>query len=279
MEHADNNMKNQGRYVQVNGLNMYYEEFGDGRPLILLHGGTDTSNMWQSFLPTFVPHFRVITPDSRAHGRTNNPAGELSYHLMAEDVAAFIQALNLTKPLIIGYSDGGQIALEIGMRYPSLSGALVVGAAWYKFSQMYLDTLIAAGFESPGMVNIERIQRKSPEWVDELKKEHIHSDHPDYWQTLLKQISNMWWTPLDYTVEDFKKITEPTLILLGDRDGIVELEQAVDMYYFIPNSELAIIPNATHFTAVNDLSMRIVLDFLLRQGSPIENKQERVSEL
>ena len=137
----------------------------------------------------------------------------------------------------------------------------------------------AAGFESLGMVNIEHIQRYNPEWVNQLKMDHFRSDHPDYWQTLLKQISTMWWTPLDYTVEDFKKITEPVLILLADRDGIVELEQAVDMYYFIPNSELAIIPNATHFTAVNDLSMRIVLDFLLRQGSPIENKQERVSEL
>jgi pimeloyl-ACP methyl ester carboxylesterase len=76
----------------------------------------------------------------------------------------------------------------------------------------------------------------------------------------------MWWTPLDYIAEDFQKITEPTLILLGDRDGIVELQQAVEEYQLIPNAELAIIPNATHFTAVSQLSMSIVLDFLLRQS-------------
>jgi pimeloyl-ACP methyl ester carboxylesterase len=128
--------------------------------------------MWQPFLSTFVPHFRVITPDSRAHGRTNNPAGELSYHLMADDVVAFIQALNLTKPLVFGYSDGGQITLEIGMRYPTLTTALVVGAAWYRFSQTYLDGLKAAGFESSGMVNIEQIQREDPEWVNHLIKDH-----------------------------------------------------------------------------------------------------------
>jgi pimeloyl-ACP methyl ester carboxylesterase len=268
MTGANHNMINQGQYVQVNGLNMYYEEYGNGSPLILLHGGTGTSHQWQPFLAKFIPHFRVITPDSRAHGRTNNPTSELSYPLMADDMVAFIQVCNLSKPLIFGYSDGGQIALELGMRYPALTGALVIGAAWYKFSQIYLDTMRSAGFDSLGVVNLERIQRESPEWVDELKKEHTHTNDPDYWQTLLKQISTMWWTPLDYSMADFQKINVPALIMLGDRDGIIELEQAVDMYHFIPNAELAIIPNANHFTACNELSMEIVLDFLLRHSSP-----------
>ena len=257
-----------GRHIQVNGLNMYYEEYGHGKPLILLHGGTDTSQMWQPFLSTFVPHFRVITPDSRAHGNTNNPSGELSYHLMAEDVAAFIQALNLTKPLVFGYSDGGQITIELGMHYPTLSRALVIGAAWYKFPPTYLTWLKASGFESPGRVNLERIQRVAPEWVDQLKKDHSRPDDPEYWQKLLKQISAMWWTPLDYTKEDFKQITAATLILLGDRDGMIDLQQAVDMYQQITNAELAIIPNATHYTAGNELSMSIVLDFLMRHSPP-----------
>jgi pimeloyl-ACP methyl ester carboxylesterase len=266
MSHTDVIMPQEGKHILVNGLKMYYEEYGSGRPLILLHGGTVTSQMWQPFLSKFVPHFRVITPDSRAHGRTNNPAGELSYQMMADDVMAFIQALNLIRPLVFGYSDGGQIALDIGIRYPNMTGSLVIGAVWYKFSQTYLNSLTAAGFESPGVVNIERIQRESPEWVDELKKDHFRADDPDYWQTLLKQISTMWWAPLDYTAEDFQKITETTLILLGDRDGIVELQQAVEMYQLIPDAELAIIPNSTHFTAGNELSMSIVLDFLLRHS-------------
>jgi len=270
MSQTDVILPQPGQHIQVNGLNMYYEDYGDGRPLILLHGGTVTSQMWQPFLSTFVPHFRVITPDSRAHGKTNNPAGALSYRLMADDVAAFIQALNLTKPLVFGYSDGGQIALEIGMRYSTLTGPLVIGAAWYKFSPTYTRVLGASVFESPGMVNIERIQHESPEWVDELKNDHSRTDDPDYWQTLLKQISTMWWMPLDYTEEDFQKITAPTLILLGDRDGFVELQQAVKMYHLIKNAELLILPNATHFSALNELSMRMVLDFLLRHSTLTE---------
>ncbi len=259
-----------GHFIQLDGLKMYYEDYGTGMPLILLHGGTSTSQTWQPFLPVFVPHFRVITPDSRAHGRTGNPAGQLSYRQMADDAAALIQALNLTRPLVCGYSDGGQVALELGMHYPGLCRALVIGAAWYKFSPTYLDTMYMAGFESPGSVNIERIQRDSPDWVDEMKHDHISSSDPDYWQTLLAQISSMWWTALDYTADDFQKIAVPAMIMLGDRDGIVELQQAVDMFQLIPNAELFVIPNADHFTAETELSMRIVLDFLLRQSSPPE---------
>jgi pimeloyl-ACP methyl ester carboxylesterase len=135
MTQSDGFSTQQGQFVEVNGLNMYYQEYGSGRPLILLHGGTVSSNMWHPFLPAFVSHFRIITPDSRGHGKTTNPSGELSYPLMADDFAAFIQALNLTKPLVFGYSDGGQIALEIGVRYPGLAGAIVLGATTYKLSE------------------------------------------------------------------------------------------------------------------------------------------------
>jgi pimeloyl-ACP methyl ester carboxylesterase len=261
------NSTQQGHYVPANGLEIYYEEYGSGEPLILLHGGTVTSQMWQPHIPFFAQHFRVIAPDSRGHGRTPNPIGELSYRLMADDVAAFIQVMDLKKPLIFGYSDGGQIALEIGMRYANLTNALVVGAAFYKFSEAYTNSLKAMGFEGPDTVDFELLQKDASEdWINLLKTEHICSDDPAYWQTLLKQISTMWWTPLDYDEEDFQKITEPALILMGDRDGMIPLADAVEMYQMIPNAELAILPNATHMTALAEdgLFLGIVRDFLFR---------------
>jgi len=271
MTRSDGIAAQQGQFVEANGLNMYYQEYGSGRPLILIHGGVYASNMWQPFLPSFVPHFRVITPDSRGQGKTNNPNDQqLSYHLMADDVAAFIKALNLTEPFVFGYSDGGQIALELGMRYPGLTKALVVGAAWYKFSETYLKFFQPLGIEKSGVVNFEQIQRDNPELITHLKMEHVRSDNPEYWKTLLKQYSVLWWTPLDYTADDFHKITEPTLILLGDSDEIIELEQAVEMYRFIPNAELAILPNATHTSPNPKLLTETVLDFFLRHGTASE---------
>jgi pimeloyl-ACP methyl ester carboxylesterase len=255
-----------GHYAEANGINIYYEENGSGHPLILLHGGTSSSSTWLPSLPIYIPHFRVITPDSRAHGRTNNPSGKLSYAVMANDMAAFIKALGLDQPLVCGYSDGGQIALELGMRYPELCGALVIGAAWYKFSPTYTSTLMATGLIGPGEVDFVRVQRDSSDWVEEMCHEHPHPGEPDYWKTLLGQISELWWTPLDYNEPDFNKITVPTLIFVGDRDGIIELQQAVDMYRMIPNAELLVIPNATHFTADNELTRTFVLDFLMRHS-------------
>jgi pimeloyl-ACP methyl ester carboxylesterase len=83
-----------GKYVQANGINIHYEEYGEGAPLILLHGGTSTLAEWQAHIPSFAPHFHIYALDSRAHGKTDNPSGRLSYRMMADDVAAFIKALD-----------------------------------------------------------------------------------------------------------------------------------------------------------------------------------------
>lgn len=251
-------------YVQVNGLNMYYVESGSGRPLILLHGGTVANSMWDPFVPLLASHFRVIRPDSRAHGRTNNPLGELSYRLMADDTAALCQALDLQEPLIFGWSDGGQIALEIGMNYPELAQALVVGGVYYRLEGTDYSFFKSAGLEGPDKVNFTQFETTQAGWLEMLQATHV-GDDPNYWRTLLQQVSALWWAPLDYSFEDLQKIVEPTLVVLGDRDGIIPVQQAVDLYRMLPTAELAIIPNAVHRTTLNPISLQLVLDFLLRQ--------------
>lgn len=98
-----------------------------------------------------------------------------------------------------------------------------------------------------------------------LRATHVRSEDPNYWRTLLLQSSVLWWAPLDYSPEELQQIVAPSLILLGDRDGIIPVQQAVDMYCMLPAAELAIVPNATHMSTLTPLCMQIVLDFLLRQ--------------
>ena len=258
-----------GNYIQANGINIYYEEFGSGStPLILIHGGTSTLDDWKPLIPSFEPHFHIYTLDSRAHGKTDNPSGRLSYRVMADDVAAFIQVLGIPRPLVCGYSDGGQVALELALRYPGLTRALVIGAAWYKFSEAYVNALKTWGFERPGEYDFDWVQANFPHFVEEWKVKH-HPEDPDYWKTLLLQISELWLTPLNYTAEDFKQVSDPTLILMGDRDGMIPLSDATEMYQMIPNAELAILPNADHLGVVTDPEtfLHIVLKFLLRHGN------------
>ena len=256
-----------GKFVQANGINIHYEEFGSGVPLIALHGGTGTIEEWGALAPSFESRFHIYALDSRAHGKTENPSGKLSYRTMANDVAAFIKALNIPHPLVCGYSDGGQIALELAMRYPGLTRALVVGAAWYKFSEAYVNALKGWKIERPGEFDFDWIQENFPHFVEEWKTHH-HPEIPDYWKSLLLQISELWLTPLNYTESDFKQIADPVLILIGDRDGMIPLSDAIEMYQMIPGAELAVLPNADHMGVLTnpETFIHIVLEFLTRQS-------------
>lgn len=254
-------------FIQANGLNMYYEEYGHGHPVILLHGGTLTSASWGPQIPTLAQHFRVITPDSRGHGKTDNPSSKFSYRLMADDVAAFIQALNIYQPIVVGYSDGGQVALELGMRYPQLVRGLAVGATWFKFSESYLATLRHMGMERPGVVDIMQTETAMSDLI--AMWQSVHARGSDYWKTLLLQLSYMWLTPLNYTTEDFARVVTPTLIVVGDRDTFVPVEEAAEMYRLIPHAALAVVPSADHglpFTHA-DLFAQLVLAFLLQHST------------
>ena len=117
-----------GHYIEANVLDIYYEEYGSGVPLLLIHGDTLNHNMWEQHIPEFARHFRVIAPDSRAHGRTKNSGAILGYRLLADDSVALIQALGLVRPLMCGSSGGGQIALEMGMNYSGLRRCITPSA-------------------------------------------------------------------------------------------------------------------------------------------------------
>lgn len=256
------------KFVQANGINIHYKEYGSGTPLILLHGGTGTIEEWEPLIPSFEQSFHIYALDSRAHGKTENPSGKLSYRVMADDVAAFIKALDIQKPFVCGYSDGGQIGIELAMRYPGLSRALVIGASSYSFSEAYFESLKGWGFERPGEYNFDWVQEKFPGFVDIWKATHQQNNDPDYWKSLLLQISELWLTPLNYTEDDFKQITDSVLLIIGDRDGAVPLEDSIAMYQMIPNAELAVLPNADHLGVITnpDAFIYTVLDYLIRHS-------------
>jgi pimeloyl-ACP methyl ester carboxylesterase len=257
-----------GRTVSANGLRVYYEEAGDGPPLILLHGGTATGRMWQPQIPAFAGQFRVLTPDSRGHGRTDNPAGALSYRVMADDLAAFASAVGAHRPLLYGYSDGGQIALEVGMRHPDLARALVVGGAVFRFTDPYLAWVRAfLGGGDTADVDTVQLERAHPDYVAFLRTAHgTGAGGDDAWKTVLRQCKALWLTPLHYTPADFQRITAPTLVLVGDRDELVPVEEAAAMYRLLPTTELAVLPHAGHEPALGTAGVMTaaVLDFLGR---------------
>lgn len=273
METTELSPRDQG-YVRANGLDVYYEEYGGGEPLVLLHGGTATSKMWSQHVPAFAERFRVIAPDTRGHGNTDNPTGEFGWRLLADDAAGFIRALELHRPIVCGFSDGGQTALELGMRHPDLAGALVVAGAYFRFTDATRAWLAAFGIEGPGRVNLEYVEQTMSQYVEVWQAWHAPRG-ADYWKTLLPGISTMWATPLGYAEADFGKVGAPTLILLGDRDELIPLEEAVDMYRRIQDAELAIAPNSDHTFLLSkpEVFTSIVLEFCLRRSATLETAE------
>ena len=177
--------------IEANGAALYYEEHGDGAPLILIHGGLSSGSQWEPVVPELADGFRVITPDSRGHGRSTNPAGELSYALIADDIAALIAALGLQRPVVGGWSDGGQVTLELGARHPGVAGALIVGAAYPDFEAGLREAHRALlGADETGVPDPAHLDAQLGEFAEEIKA--LHPGGAEQWRALVHQTAPMW---------------------------------------------------------------------------------------
>lgn len=246
---------------------MHYESYGEGPPVVLLHGGLETCRMWAPVASALSRYYRVITPDSRGHGRTDSSVESVTFPLMAADFIRFIQVLGLDKPFVAGYSDGGQIAKYMAINHPGLARGYMIGGIFNTMTAEWRGVMQGMlGFEGPGIVDIQRVAQQNPGVVQDLQEKHGSYHEQDYWKTLLIRSSQRWWSPAELTQADFAKITDPTLFWCGDRDVFCPPEQSMEMYRMVKGAELAVIPNADHFTMVQqfDVATMILLNFMKR---------------
>jgi pimeloyl-ACP methyl ester carboxylesterase len=234
-----------GRTININGAEIYFEEHGHGTPLVLVHGGLGSGVEWSPLIPTLAGHFRVITPDSRGHGRSTNPTNTLSYAALADDLAGLIAALELDRPVVAGWSDGGQAILELTVRHPGIAGAVIVGGASPDFDGGLREVHRALlGADATGVPDLDHLDAELGEATAQVKALHHGGEH--HWPTLIEQTASMW---LDYpglSSSDIAGIEQPTLVLAGDRDDIIGLDLSVALYRALPHGELAIVPLADH---------------------------------
>jgi pimeloyl-ACP methyl ester carboxylesterase len=253
--------------VQVGALKISHTETGNGPPLILLHGGLATAAMsWGTATPLLAPHFRVLAPDSRGQGGTNNPDDHLGYDQMADDVVAFAKAVGADRPLVFGFSDGGQIGLEMALRHPGFARAYVFGGTISERTQSYLDSLAGWGFTGPGQVDFVALERNWGDFFTAIQQVHKGSGEPEYWRKLLPQIATLWYGVPTYSIDQLGTIGEPSLVIMGDRDHMAGEHQPMRLYKALPKGELAIIPNADHGAAETEIFWLVVLEFLRRHA-------------
>jgi len=231
-------------YADVNNLRMYYQELGrpDGEPLLLLHGAGGTADDpiggWAALAPSFAEHFRVVLVEHRGHGRTDNPAGFLTFEQIGDDVAALVGRLGLEAVHVAGISDGGVVALDCALRRPELTRTITVLGANYCVH----DGIRAVA----STLDPDALEQSAPEAAAELGRRHDQGKHPGYWKELLRQIvANNLANP-SWTEEDLRRIRCPTLLIAGENDPFATAEQMDAMSREIPRAELLIVEGGGH---------------------------------
>ena len=206
----------------------------------------------ENYIPVLSQHFRIIAPDNRGRGKTENPLGKLSYKLLAEDIVELCNNLTIEKPILCGWSDGGQTALEIAVRFPHFARAIIAGGVISEVNDHYTKGLKALGIMGPGIVDFSTFQSKIPKIEFRLKSLHTASEDTEYWKILITQLSHLWSDPTEYLGEEIKTIQIPTSIVIGEQDIFIPVEMIKNMFCTIPNVEYCILPNTGH--SINSLN-------------------------
>jgi pimeloyl-ACP methyl ester carboxylesterase len=251
-------------FAAIHEMRMFYEEYGraEGPPLLLLHGFSGTGRAWRDHFAPFGATYRVIVPDLRGHGRTDNPGGlaAMNHRQFGRDIIALCQALGLEHPVLVGHSTGAMLQLTVGVEAPELPRALVLSAGTY-----YYGEELRAWWRgrTPEM-------HVPPERRAALQAEHTALG-PDQWRLLAEAFLGLQAHAPgeDFPAEDeLPGIRAPTLIIHGDRDWFFPVAVPVALYGLIPASELCILPNAGHghLHSHAEWWRSIVLDFLQRRA-------------
>jgi pimeloyl-ACP methyl ester carboxylesterase len=265
--------KGTGAYADVNGLHLYYETHGSGRPMILLHGGLGTGEMFGPILPTLAENHQVIAPDLQGHGRTADIDRPIDIRLMADDIAALIDHLGLEKPDVVGYSLGGGVAFMTASKYPEKIRKLVTACVYLR-----PDVVDPALRAQQGQVSAA-----AAEFMKDTPMYQVYqavAPRPEDFPRLLDKIGATMSVDYDYT-EDIRQLQVPTLLVASDADQAPP-SHYVEMFKLLDGGlrdggwmgenrpkgghALAILPGLTHYNAfASPLFAAVTLDFLDRQ--------------
>ena len=267
--------KGAGSYAEVNGINLYFETRGTGRPMILLHGGLGSGEMFGPTLPVLAEQHQVIAVDLQGHGRTADIDRPIDIRLMADDIAALIDHLRLDKPDVVGYSLGGGVALFTAVKYPDKVRRLVAASA-----HAWRDAIPPEMLAQQAQVNAAAAEFMKDTPMYQLYQQV--APRPEDFPRLLDKIGESMAQNYDYT-EDVRSLQVPTLLVAADAD-MAPPSHYVEMFKLLDGGlrdggwmgenrpkgghALAILPGLTHYNlAVSPLFAAVTLDFLDNQPS------------
>lgn len=245
-----------GKYADIRGFKMYYETYGKGEPLLIIHGNGGSINNFVYQIPYFAKNYQVILADSRSQGKSIDTSDSLSYEMITDDLNALLDKLNLKQCYIIGWSDGGIEGLMMAIRHPDKVKKLAVTGANLEPDTSAVDPFVynyVMKMNKTGQDTIKKMKTVTPEMKNQLKLLHLLSYEPHI------------------KLADLKKITCPTLVIGGDHD-VIRTRHTLLIAENIPNSYLWILPNSGHSTPLvyKDIFNEVVSDFFAKPYRKIE---------
>ena len=250
--------------VSVDDIDIYYKSYGKGEPVLMLHGGFAYAETWLGQVPALAGGYRVITPDSRGHGRTSLGEQPVTYRRLAEDFIEFIEQLELGPVHLVGWSDGGSAGIALALQRPDLVRSMVlIGTPFNTENYTEESKKLIRDFLDPKSFELGFF--KAIHW--------LLAPEPCSWRPFLKRMTEMWLELPDFTLDDLSKIQAPTLVVACDRDEFLSLHDDPlqvfkDMAEAIPGGTIGLVRGGTHMVpienhqAVNDL----ILGFLQEAG-------------
>jgi pimeloyl-ACP methyl ester carboxylesterase len=241
-------------YVELGEVRTWYDERGEGEPLVLLHPGGADARAWAPNLEVLTAHFHVFTPERRGHGRTPDVEGPMTYELMAEDTIAFLEGVVGGPAHLVGCSAGASVALLVALRRPDLARRVV---------------LICGVFHRDGWGPEAIDPDASPPEVLARGYAELSPDGPDHYAVVSAKLARMNWEEPTLAASDLSGVTSRTLVMISDDDEVT-LEHANAMYRGLPEAELAVVPGTSHglLHEKPGLCNTMIVDFLTSDPVP-----------
>jgi pimeloyl-ACP methyl ester carboxylesterase len=245
-------------YAPVNGLRMYYEVHGTGRPLVLLHGGLMTIDLsFGDLWPELATDRQVITTELQGHGRTADVDRDITLPGLAGDVAGLLDHLGAGQADVLGFSLGGGVALQLALDHPERVGRLILASVAYAPDGFHSEISDPAQHAASTRMPTEEDFRQMREAYGRLAPD------PGHFDVFAAKTTQAAGSQKGWTAGELGRIGAPTLLVVGDHD-FIRLEHAVQMHGLIPGAQLAVLPGATHMDVMRrtGLIVPLVRDFL-----------------
>ncbi len=225
-------------YAEVNGIKIYYTVNGSGEPLLLLHGGLGSTEYWGGMIQALSSCYKVICIDSRGHGCSTRDNQSYSFQLLASDTLAVMDHLSIDSASILGWSDGGNIGIDIAINHPEKLNKLIV---------------LGANFTHSGIKSTVEENPVFGKYIEMAAMDYARlSKTPDDFELFVGQISEMWATDIIFTQEQLKSISIPVTVLHGEYDEAIKLEHSKELASLISESTFIQLDNLSHFAIFQD---------------------------